>query len=335
MWQALPAGQLPTQRSDLLKKELLIGVDLGGTNVRAGAFTPGGELITANETPIDAALGPAAGLKTIEKLINQVILASGQEAAAIGIGSTGPIDRVRGLINNPYTLPGWDHVDILSPLRARYGVQVAFENDADAAALGEVWMGAGRGVSRVFMLTIGTGVGAAYIVDGAIYRGLYGEHPEGGHIPVDPLGPACYCGGNGCLESLISGPAIAERAVRLASEHSRGYLGGKLNDPQGIDAATVFAGARQGDADCLSLVHEVAATLARGLASIFMLLLPDRVLLTGGVTRSFDLFEPTFRSSLAKYNVIIPASRVDVRLAGLGQRAGIYGAARAAQQLLE
>jgi len=313
----------------------LIGVDLGGTNVRAGAFTPGGDLITASETPIDAALGPDTGLATIQTLIDQVIRVSKLEAAAIGIGSTGPIDRVRGLINNPYTLPGWDHVDILSPLRARYGVPVAFENDADAAALGEVWVGAGRGVSRVFMLTLGTGVGTAFIVNGAIYRGLDDEHPEGGHIPIDPLGPACYCGGNGCLESLISGPAITERAVRLAGEQPRGYLHEHLSDPQGVDAGTVFTGARLGDATCLFLVEEVAATLARGLASIFMLLLPDRVLLTGGVTRSFELVEPPLRRSLAKYHVIIPASRVDVRLAGLGQRAGIYGAAKAAQQLLE
>lgn len=317
------------------EQHVLIGIDLGGTNVRAGAITSGGELITASELPIDAARGPEAGLETIERLIHQVVLESGREVAAIGIGSTGPIDRVHGLINNPYTLPGWNQVDIINPLRARYQVPVAFENDADAAALGEAWIGAGRGVSRLFMLTIGTGVGTAFIVDGTIYRGLGGEHPEGGHIPIDPLGPACYCGGKGCLESLISGPAIAQRAERAARDDRQGYLAERLQAHGAFDARMVFDGARQGDAECSRIVAEIADHLARGLASIFMLLLPDRVLLTGGVTHSFDLLAGPLRRSLEKYNVIIPAASVDIRLADLGQKAGIFGAARAAHLLLD
>jgi glucokinase len=311
-----------------------IGIDLGGTNVRAGAVTDDGHLLYWKDAPIEAARGPETGLQTIIQLVENVMAKTDQPALALGIGSTGPLDRQRGCIQNPYTLPGWENVDIVTPLRRRFGIPVALENDADAAALGEAWMGAGRGLQRMVMLTVGTGVGFALILHGDIYRGLDGEHPEGGHIIIDPSGPECYCGAHGCLESLVAGPAIARFARESEQAKTSPFL---MNIPGGlekIEAASIFDGARQGDTFCQKLVDQAANTIALGLVSIIMMTLPDCIVLTGGVIRSYDLLEEKIRTALARYDVIVPAKRVQIQLSKLGQQAGLFGAARVAQLLL-
>jgi glucokinase len=313
---------------------ILIGIDLGGTNVRAGALTSDGQLLNWKDTLIEAARGPAAGLRTIARLADEVIAQAGQPVLAVGVGSTGPLDRQRGCIQNPYTLPGWEDVDIVTPLRERFGVPVALENDADAAALGEAWAGSGRGLKRMVMLTIGTGVGYALILNGGIYRGLGGEHPEGGHIIIDPSGPECYCGARGCLESLVAGPAIVHFALESEEARISPFLQKAASLPREIDAATIFEGARQGDDFCQSLVDKTANYIALGLVNIIMTTLPDCIVLTGGILRSYDLFEDKIRSTLAGYDVIVPAKKVQIQLSELGQAAGLYGAARAAQLLL-
>jgi glucokinase len=313
---------------------ILIGIDLGGTNVRAGAVSSDGKLLHWQDAPIEAARGPETGLQTITQLVDEVLVQVDQPVVAIGVGSTGPLDRQRGCIQNPYTLPGWEDVDIVSPLQARFGVPVVLENDADAAALGESWVGAGRGVPRMSMVTIGTGVGTALILNGEIYRGLGGEHPEGGHIIIDPSGPKCYCGAHGCWESLVSGPAIAQFARNSDGLKSSILYKECQGDLDKIDAAMVFNAARQRDMLCSRLVDHTAGYIALGLVSLMMLTLPDCIVLTGGVLRSYDLLEERIRSVIARHDVIISAIKVKLQLAMLGQQAGIFGAARAAQLLL-
>ena len=316
------------------KNGILIGIDLGGTNVRAGAVTWDGQLLNWQDTPIEAARGPEAGLQTITQLVDEVITQANQPIVALGIGSTGPLDRQRGCIQNPYTLPGWEDVDIVSPLKERFGVPVPLENDADAAALGESWVGAGRDVPRMTMVTIGTGVGTALILNGEIYRGLGNEHPEGGHIIIDPSGPECYCGAHGCWESLVAGPAIAQFARSVDSLRSSILYAECQGDLEKIDATMVFNAARRGDALCVRLVEQTATYIALGLVSMMMLTLPDCIVLTGGVLRSYDLLEERIRSIIARHDKIIPATKVKIKPAMLGQKAGVFGAARAAQLLL-
>ncbi|MFZ5820772.1 MAG: ROK family protein [Chloroflexota bacterium] len=309
---------------------ILIGVDLGGTNVRAGAVSSDGQLLHWQETSIEASLGPESGLRKIAQLVAQVLAQTGQPILALGVGSTGPLDRERGCIQNPYTLPGWEDVNIVSRLQEKFGAPVALENDADAAALGESWVGAGRGVPRMSMVTIGTGVGTALILDGEIYRGLGGEHPEGGHIILDPSGPECYCGARGCWESLVAGPAIAQFARGADGLQSSALYDDCRGDLERIDAANVFRVARTGDAFCLRVVERTAEYMGLGLVSLMMLTLPDCIVLTGGVLRSYDLLEARIRAVVARHDVIIPAARVKIQLAILGQQAGMFGAARAA-----
>ncbi len=315
--------------------DLLIGIDLGGTNVRAGAVTRDGRLLAARETPIEARRGPQAGLEKIAGLAASVAQETGGRPLAIGIGATGPVDPRLGTIHNPFTLPTWEDVDIVSPLRQRFGIPVVLENDADAAALGESWQGAGQGQARLLMVTVGTGVGTAFILNGEIYRGIEGFHGEGGHILLDPSGPECYCGGRGCLESLAAGPAIARQARDLAARQPTLLLDLAGGDPQKIDARLVANAARQGDALALQVLDRAATYLGQGLVTMILLTLPDCIVLTGGVMRSFDLLEARLRAVLHQHNVLAPTDRVQLSLARLGQQAGMVGAARAALQHLE
>ena len=314
----------------------LIGIDLGGTNVRVGAVTPEGEVLAWSEAPIEARRGPQAGLERITQLIEKTL---GQlevkRPLAIGIGSTGPIDRRRGSIQNPYTLPTWEDVPIVPPLAERFGVPVALENDADAAALGEAWAGAGRGYRRVAMVTVGTGIGSALVYNGEIYRGINDEHPEGGHVLIDPSGPECYCGGRGCWEALASGPAIARRAQELARHGATRMLDLAGGDLEAIDARIVAQAAREGDALALQVIRETARYLALGLVNLLIVYLPDIVVLGGGVMRSYSLFEPTIRQLIEQHSIVAPLRAVRLEAAQLGGQAGVIGAARAAMQLLE
>jgi len=312
-----------------------IGVDLGGTNVRVGLFLEDGQILNWQQDEILAVRGPQAGLQKIYRLIESVLVGANQPLAGIGIGSTGPIDRLRGCIQNPYTLPGWEDVDIVSPLREKYKVPIAFENDADSAALGEYWMGAGQGKERVMMVTFGTGIGTGLVLNGKIYRGVDGAHPEGGHILIDPNGPECYCGARGCWESLASGPAIAAYAQQLPFQEGSYIAQHSGSDPQEITAALIFAGDRDGDQTCVHIVDRAAQHIGLGLVSLMMVTLPDCIVLGGGVMRSFERMKPRINAIIEKHHVIIPAKKVRLEMAALGQQAGIYGAAKAAINLFE
>jgi glucokinase len=320
----------------------VVGIDLGATNVRAGVFTETGELLVVREIHIEARKGVRPGLERIAHLVDQVI----QEARkgqpengargllhGIGIGSTGPLDVYNGVLLNPETMPGWVNVPIVSWIEERFGVPARLENDADIAAFGEYWMGAGQGVSRLYAITVGTGIGAACVIDGQVYRGFKGFHPEGGHQVIDPSGPLCYCGVRGCWESLCSGAAIARRAGELGMEPPAGSepTGGSMlaGGWLGLDAHTVAEAARRGDPVARQVIDQAAHHLALGVVNVLMLFFPEVIVLSGGVMKSLDLFMPAIRQAVNDVQPYIPADEVRILPAQLGYYAGLYGAAYA------
>jgi glucokinase len=305
----------------------VIGVDLGGTIVRAGAFDPQGRILAVRETPIEAARGPEFGLRKMQGLVEQVRAESGAEQlAGIGIGSTGPVDPLLGVINNPFTLPTWENVQVIAWMEKAFSVPVTLENDADVAALGEYWQGAGQNVERLYAVTVGTGVGTALILDGEIYRGVDGSHPEGGHMVLDPSGPLCYCKMRGCWESLCAGPAI-ERQARQADLAGSRLLEMVKGEPDKIEARTVFEAARAGDQAALAVIDTFTRYFIQGILNICILFVPDVIVLSGGVMRSADLFLPPLEGALGSYTEMVPAHRVQIHPAKLGYYAGLYGAA--------
>lgn len=310
-----------------MKAGIVIGVDLGGTHVRAGAFNSEGQLLAARQVPIQAAQGPQVGLQRIRDLIEAVWdLSKNKALLGIGVGSTGPVDPQRGIINNPFTLPGWENVSIVAWLSEAFRVPVTLENDADVAALGEYWRGAGRSVRRLYAVTAGTGIGTALIIDGQIYRGMDGLHPEGGHIILDPAGPPCYCGGRGCWESLCAAPAIAQQA-RQANLRDSLLLELAEGDSERIDARLVAEAARRGDPIALAVMDRVAYYFSLGIVNVILALTPEMIVLGGGVMKSADLFMPRLRQTIASHAVILPAEKVRLEVAQLGDYAGLYGAA--------
>lgn len=307
--------------------KVIIGVDLGGTIVRAGVFDLQGNMLVVDETPIEAARGPEPGLRKIHALIEQVLAASkANSLTGIGIGATGPVDPVRGTIHNPFTLPGWDNVPITGWLENAFQVPVTLENDADAAALGEYWQGAGREAKRLYAVTVGTGIGTALIQDGQIYRGLAGAHPEGGHMVLDPSGPLCYCKARGCWESLCAGPALERQARQLDLGDSH-LLNLAVGDPDKISARMIFEAARMQDPVALEIVRQAMQYFSQGILNIAILFVPDVIVLSGGVMRSIEFFLPALQQTLQSHTDMVPADRIQVLPARLGYYAGLYGGA--------
>lgn len=295
-----------------------VGVDIGGTKMAIAAVDVASHHLIARRTlPTEAAAGFPRAVERLTRAIEEVLEEAGwphSELAGIGIGCAGPVDPAQGLINNPFTLEGWDRCDIVTPLRKRFGVGVRLENDADAAVIGEAVAGSGRGATPLVMLTFGTGVGGASIHGGTLGRGARGEHPELGHLPVRPDGPPCYCGIRGCLESLASGTAVAE-------------AGRALGLP---DARAVFQAADAGDPRASAIVEQAVQAAARAAWAIAHALLPARLILGGGIMETeFERFAIPMRH-LFQQATQFPQGAVQVVPSELGNDAGVVGAAHLA-----
>lgn len=319
-----------------MKKNMVIAIDLGGTTVRVGGVDASGKLSAFEEAPIHADQGPKAGIARIIMLIDEVLRTCGDSRlTGIGIGSTGPLDSETGTIQNPYTLPTWENVPITAPLSSHFRVPAILENDADMAALGEYWLGTSRRTHQLYAITVGTGIGTAFIQEGKIYRGINRTHPEGGHIPLDPSGPECYCGSRGCWEILASGTAIDRRARAAAKNYPESLLL-KLakGNPEKVNARILMDAVRSGDLLARNIFDESARYFCLGLISVINLFAPEAIVLSGGVMTNIDLFMPVIEQAVAKNNQMVPAASIKIIPASLGSKAGIFGAAYAILQKL-
>ena len=291
-----------------------LGVDIGGTKIAVGAVDAAGAVHARRTIATDAEAGFDAGLERLTRAIDETLAEAGIDAAAlagIGLGCPGPFDEATGRIENFYTLPGWEGNDIVSPLVARFDTPVRLINDADAALLGEALAGAARGARVALMLTVGTGLGGAALIDGAILRGAAREHPEIGHVIVDPAGPECYCGSRGCLESLAAGPALARAGAEF------GYA----------DAEAVFAAAEAGAEPARAIVVRSTDAMETAIWSLVHTLLPEVILIGGGIgERHFSLYCEAAERAIARA-VLAPAGAIRVVKAALGNDAGMVGAA--------
>lgn len=291
-----------------------IGIDIGGTSTGVGAVDESGHIQAHAEFPTHAKAGFEAAVEHMARAARQVVATANwsfDEVAVIGVGCTGPVDRVDGTIHNPYTLPCWENKNIVASLHAATGKKVRLENDANAALLGEHWTGAGRGIDNIVMLTLGTGVGGGVLVNGRLYRGFDGVHPELGHIPVDPDGPECYCGQNGCLEVLASGTAITQAAI------SKGFA----------DSRQVFLEAAKGNHDAEEILGRVGHAIGRVVGILMHTFLPELVVLGGGVmSQKNELLLRSIKENL-KHAALVPRNSVQIARAELGTRAGVVGAA--------
>lgn len=295
-------------------------VDIGGTKIAVGVVNSDGRLLARRECPTDADGGYSAALDRIVSMLREVQDSARAKITGIGIGSTGPVYPLTGEIGDVNFFPGWRGKNPVQDLQRVFGLSVAMENDADAAALAEFTWGAGRGKSRFIYVTVGTGIGVAIVVDGHLYRGVEHSHPEIGHHVIDNSGgPPCLCGFRGCWESLAAGPAMV---TWMESNAPRDYP-----DRAGLTGKKVCELAQAGDKWAKLAVEYEGRNLGLGLANLITLFVPDAIALGGSVMKSAPLFMDAIRNTIASSCRFVPHEKTELRLASLGEETNIVGAA--------
>jgi len=338
---------------------LVVGVDLGGTELRA-AVLRGAQLLSRISLPTGTNPTPNRIIPCIYHAIDQVLDATDTELdqiKGIGIGVAGPLDSRTGVVFAPPNLSGWDNVPLHKIFRKHFNIPVFVENDANSAALGEHMFGAGRGCRDMVYLTIGTGIGGGVLLNGQILKGRNGTAGELGHMTVDWHGERCNCGNVGCLESIASGTAIARRAQKaIDTKRGRELLAfayalrrhtseaGRLDpsfhnyanhehftreqkvEASPISARTVWLAAQAGIPSAFSLIKDAAEALGVGLVNIVHIFNPDMIILGGGVTQMGPLLMEPALQIVKERAMHIPSKAVRIVQAELGVDAGLIGA---------
>ena len=311
-----------------------LGIDLGGTNVKAGVVDDAGVPISSVSIETHADRGPEAGVRTLAEAGRLAVEASGlgwAEILGIGLGTPGTMDIQAGLLLDPPNLPGWTDFPIRDRLAAELNKRVVFQNDANAAAFGEYWVGAGRGARSLVLFTLGTGIGCGIIDHGRIVEGRHSHGGECGHLIIQMIGgrehpPGCF----GRLEAYASATAVVKRAVEAmeAGEDSvlRDLMVAGTLTARGVDEA-----ARRGDALGLRLMAETARYLAVGASNLMHTIDPDIVLFAGGMIAAGPSFLEQIRAEVHRVAFPVPAALTRIEYAQLGGDAGFIGAAGCAR----
>ena len=319
----------------MTRPPLTIGVDLGGTKLLAGVVDASGRVLTRERQLISGL--PLADLIDVTAAAVATVRAAVPEAAEapVGFGIPALIDRRSGDAVRCVHLP-LDGVDFGARMAPVIGGVPEVDNDANCAMLAEWRLGSARGASHAAMLTLGTGIGGGLVLDGAIYRGALGAAAELGHMPVDYNGPRCFggCPGQGCLESLCSGSALARDALAVAQTVPDSRLARDLAAGLRITGERVSELARDGDPDARGLLHTLGERLGVGLVAIAMALNPEVIVIGGGVMAAGEWVLEAARAELRR-RAMDPARGAGVVAASLGDEAGMVGAALLAAEEAE
>ncbi len=314
-----------------LSKNLILGVDIGGTKVAAGLVDSSGKIVVASRVPMVARRGPDEGLRAVYRAIDEVLLdPRARRASAIGISVPGWVDFHRGSVIRAANLPCWRNFPLSRKIARHYAMPARIANDADAAALAEATWGAGAKSKNVFYVSLGTGIGTGLVEDRKIQLGRGGSAFEGGHTTINFQGPLCPCGKRGCIEMYASGTAIARLArERLSHHRARGsrmlsIVGG---DRQLVTAETVNQAASAGDKLALKVLEEAADHLAIWLGNIIDLLEPHTIIFGGGLARTMISFLPRIRKHLDRWAINPRRRQVPIVRARYGSESALVGAA--------
>jgi glucokinase len=294
-------------------------VDIGGTKIAVGIVDDGGKILACAESATDAKRGYADALDRITTMLQGCAEKAGCTIRGIGIGCTGPVYPITGLIGNADFIKEWEGSNPVHDLAERFRVSVAMENDADAAALAESFWGAGRERNHMIVVTVGTGIGGGIVINRKLYRGVDGAHPEIGHHAIDASGPLCFCGMHGCWEVLAGGPAMTEW---MAANAPKNY------SEEPLTAKRICELARNGDPLACRAVKREGHYLGLGIANLITLFTPELIILGGNVMRSADLFMEQIRAEIRLCCTQVPYEKTEIRLASLGPQTGLIGAAR-------
>jgi glucokinase len=323
-----------------------IGVDLGGTNLRIAAVDDQGHLLEKLTTGTEVTRGRDRVITEMTRDISQ--LASKYQASGrlsgIGIGVPGIIDMHTGYLRESPNLPGWANYPVRNEIEQRLGTRVLLENDANAAALGEKWLGAGKDVDSLVMFTLGTGVGGGIIVDGRVWHGMTGMAGELGHMTVEPEGVKCGCGNNGCVEQYASATAIVRMAREATASGMSPELQKAMRDNAEFSSKMVYQLAIQGDDAARRIFERVGRALGVITAAMINALNVPMIVIGGGVASAWEAFSPYIFAEVKRRSFVYRATAPDdsgkvslgtttiITRALLGSDAGLFGAARLPMQ---
>lgn len=303
-----------------MTRNVALGIDIGGTNVKLALVTDGGEVLAQNSVPTAPERGPERFSLSVAQTAQA--LASGigldwNDIVGVGVGIAGFLDVERGWLEESVNL-FWRDVPLVQFMEEALGKTVKLDNDANVAALGEVWLGAGRAANTALCVTLGTGVGGGIVIGGRVHRGASTMAGEIGHIMVKNDGELCNCGRYGCLETLSSATALVRHALEAGVVSKDGEL----------TAKEIFELASAGDVKAQHAIDEMIQWLALGLSIGANLLNPDVIVIAGGVVNAGDALIEPLRKAFVEKALDRVARSCSIVPATLGSQAGVLGAAR-------
>lgn len=302
-------------------------IDLGGTSIKCAFGSADGTICASASIPTESHLGPDGVLKRMAQLVHQLETRTGHRPAGAGIGIPGLVDLKNGVTRFLPNFPTkWRDVPVRETLAPLIGCEVFLLNDVRMATLGEMTFGYGRDAGTMAFFALGTGIGGGIVIDGRLRLGPLGAAGELGHVTIEPDGPICGCGNRGCLETLVSGPALTGAAVRLL----RSGQAPELHEVTGGDAAkvtpqTIAEAVRNGDEALGAEVARAAEYLGIGIANVVTAIHPELVVLGGGVAQMGELLLAPVRRTVLERVRMFPADTVRIERSQLGEQAGTLG----------
>ncbi len=307
-------------------KKPVIGLDIGGTMIKGALFDAGGTVITKDTVTTHPENAGPDFISDIYTLIKK-LTGHGMQIEAVGIGIAGVIDADRAILIESPNLPLLKNLNLKKQLEKRIGIPVLIENDANCAALGELWKGAGKDCPNFLLFTLGTGIGSGLILNGSLWSGEQGKAGEFGHVVVNPGGAVCGCGKRGCLEAQSSGTAIRRMAIEGLDQGEPSSLHSYCSENRdAITPELIYREAKKGDPLSRRAYEEAVRFLAVGIANVNNLLDIHHFIVGGGVGKGFDLFGEMLREETRKLVFAVSRNRLTITVSHLGNDAGMYGA---------
>ena len=309
-------------------ERLVLGIDLGATNAKLGLVTNGGGVVRRTAIATEPDDGPEA---TVQRICRAAVGLLGEagvrpgDLLGAGVAAAGSVDAERGVLRYWPNVPTWRDVPLQAMFSERLGLPCTVENDGNAAALAEHWIGVGQGFSSLVLLTLGTGIGGGAILNGRLWRGANGAAGELGHMCIDPDGPPCNCGSRGCLQAYAGARGIVRRMEAALDASEDSVLAGRRSE---LTAERVHRAALDGDEAARRNIADTGRYLGVGISNLLHLLNPEVVALSGGVTAAGEMLMAHLRAEVAART--LEASRRGVRIAfsAVPGDAGVIGAAR-------
>ncbi|MDQ0194328.1 ROK family protein [Paenibacillus wynnii] len=312
-------------------KNYLVGIDLGGTNIKAGIYHSDLRAINEISIPTEAGLGPQHVLSRIREAVRVLIVKTNlslEDIKGMGIGIPGLLDPVEGLSIFSPNFPDWDHIHIINEMKDYYDFPVFIDNDVRVNLYGEWLHGAGRGYNNLILITLGTGLGSGIVNEGKVLYGTSYSAGEIGHMNMYRVGRPCKCGSSGCLGRYVSAVGMVNTFKEKLREGRTSIIQEWVNhDPEAIQAVMISKAYDLEDALAIEVMHETGSVLGFGLSNVINMLNPELVIVGGGMAAAGDRLLNTVRETVSNHALKLSGSKCRIVQAELGNRAGTIGAA--------